>query len=139
MRKPIPVALPELKIFSVLGLPIADAAIPTSNRLATFDIAVVEVALMDAETISPTTESVAYGELVPIPTLPPAVMRKSELVAEPELFVVVEISNNAWSEPYAPWRESLANAVEVPSARLLVVLSKKSLVLSPANAVPFAN
>ncbi len=38
--------------------------------LAAVEVAVVEVEVKYDETISPTTESLAYGDVVPMPTLP---------------------------------------------------------------------
>jgi hypothetical protein len=66
-------------------------------------------------------------------------MRKTLEVAEPDALVEEATSRRYCCDPYAPWSVSFANAVEVPSARLLVVLSKKKRVLSPAKAVPLAN
>ena len=50
-------------------------------------VAVVVVAVKNDATTSPTTESFAYGELVPIPTLPFALMRNREEVAHVDAVV----------------------------------------------------
>jgi hypothetical protein len=86
-----------------------------------------------------TTLRDALGFAVPIPTLPFAATRKSDVVADPLLFVEDAISKSGCREPKFPCTVSFAYAVEVPRARALAVLSKKNWVLSPAKAVPLAN
>ena len=40
------------------------------SKLVRVDVAVDDVAVKNSDTVSPTTESLAYGEVVPIPRLP---------------------------------------------------------------------
>ena len=51
---------------------------------AKVEVAVVEVAVKISETVSPTTESVAYGVDVPMPTKPEEVTLKKVFVVDEE-------------------------------------------------------
>ena len=51
------------------------------------EVAVVEVAVKYSETVSPTTESFAYGDVVPIPTFPVESIRSASN-KEPEIFLI---------------------------------------------------
>ncbi len=73
--------------------------VPTITFPANVDVAVVEVAAYFAATTpeSPPTESEAYGEVVPIPRLPPSMSSLSVAV-----FVIVISSlfhESFWAEP----------------------------------------
>jgi hypothetical protein len=107
--------------------------VPTSSLFRTLEIAVELVADIEAETMSPATDSLAYGLVVPTPMLPLPRMRKKLVVADPLAFVVDATSNSAEVDPYVPCRVNFAHAVEVPSASALFVLSKKNLVASALN------
>ena len=57
-----------------VSVPVPTWSVPSTWRLpAIVEVAVVEVALKLSITMSPTTESLAYGDDVPIPTLSVAV------------------------------------------------------------------
>ena len=60
---------------------------------------VVEVATKFCATTCPAMESFAYGDEVPIPTLPLALIRKSEEDAVPSALVEVETSKSESCEP----------------------------------------
>lgn len=72
-------------------------------------------------------------------TRPMSETLKKEVVAEPILLVDEATSKRRLTEPNAPWIERRAHGVVVPIASALVVLFQLNWVLSPANAVPFAN
>ena len=54
------------------------------------------------------------GVVEPIPIALLALMRKTEVVAEPEVLVDEAISKSAWSELPLPWKVNLAMPVVVP-------------------------
>ena len=60
---------------------------------------VVDVATKFCATTCPATESFAYGDEVPMPTLPSALIRKSEEDAVPRALVEVETSKSESCEP----------------------------------------
>jgi hypothetical protein len=63
-----------VKVLSAVKSSISFKEMPVTGP-AKFDVAVVEVALNDSATTGPVTESLAYGDVVPIPTLPAALIR----------------------------------------------------------------
>jgi hypothetical protein len=73
----------------------------------------VEVAVVEARR-EPTRERREPGEVVPIPMLPFALMRKRVEVAEALLFVEDAISKSGVCEPFVFMIESFAHGVVVP-------------------------
>ena len=58
------------------------APLPTFNPPANVEVAEVEVAVKFRATASPTTESFAYGDVVPRPRLPEVLKMKPSLVTK---------------------------------------------------------
>ena len=81
--KYVMVLLVDAKFVVVAFVPVAEVKVKYGKVLE-----VLVVALKNAATTSPTTESFAYGLEVAMPTLPFAVMRKRELVAQVDAVVV---------------------------------------------------